>query len=368
MNKVKATTPAQGRSANRPKRTRESDDTADDDTLTTPSKSARKSKVKKAVKADGVNLLGEFEERVHWAEQLEVWRMKEPARGQMTERNLLVAQVMTAIPKGMKFAGFDLGTLEGFAGFFEAEFATGRIGMATIPSSTTHGVKFLLDLTGVDANTLVRMPKVAIKLSKGLGLWLRRFGDPSSQVVLGGSYPTWMRETQLLKALDQLSWVKKVSEIKRATANVGLVMVDRCTVSVTPSMGQTIHSIVLNGTSFDDQEGANVEELLGSEKVQLTICVSGTKVILRRAPCCGYCGWDNHIQLDCEYHQRFTSDVGPAFRSRSLPDQEAVKASPVETSAALVKPVARVKKEGKGGKGLKKGGRSKKPAPVVEDA
>jgi hypothetical protein len=74
MSKVKATTPAQGPSSNGPNRTGESDD----ETSTALSKSMPKSKVKKV---DSVNLLGEFEERVHWAEQLEVWRMKEPIWG-----------------------------------------------------------------------------------------------------------------------------------------------------------------------------------------------------------------------------------------------------------------------------------------------
>jgi hypothetical protein len=35
--------------------------------------------------------------------------------------------VTTVLPKGTKFAGFDLGTSDDFAGFFEVEFVTGRI-------------------------------------------------------------------------------------------------------------------------------------------------------------------------------------------------------------------------------------------------
>jgi hypothetical protein len=97
-------------------------------------------------------------------------------------------------------------------------------------------------------------------------------------IVLGGNYPTWLKEGQLVKVLATLPWVQTVSNFKR-------------------------------GTALD---------------------INGIDVTFRQAPCCGFCGWDSHIQLDCEYLQRFTSDVGPVFRARSLQGKD-VKEAIVET-------------------------------------
>jgi hypothetical protein len=54
---------------------------------------------------------------------------------------------MSFVAKGTKFASFDLRTMEGFTAFFEEEFGVGRIGVTSLPSSTTHGVKYQIDLS-----------------------------------------------------------------------------------------------------------------------------------------------------------------------------------------------------------------------------
>jgi hypothetical protein len=147
-------------------------------------------------------------------------------------------------------------------------------------------------------------------------------------IVLGGNYPTWLKEGQLVKVLATLPWVQTVSNFKQGTANGGLALVDRFTIHIKPRIGQTVKDVVLNGNNCHD--GVSVEELMGSERISFTLDINGIDVTFRRAPCCGFCGWDSHIQLDCEYLQRFTSDVGPVFRARSLQGKD-VKEAIVET-------------------------------------
>jgi hypothetical protein len=109
----------------------------------------------------------------------------------------MIAQVVSFV-----FASFDLGTMEGFHGILlKKNLESEELALLPCPLSTTHGVKYQIDLSDVAPNSLIRMPGAAIKLSKGVGIWFRRLGDPDMHIVLGGNYPTWLKEGQLVKVL-----------------------------------------------------------------------------------------------------------------------------------------------------------------------
>lgn len=278
--------------------------------------------------------LERFTERAHWAEQMLIWKMAEPARGQMTARELLVVQVTSPAVKGSKVGPggeYELQSLDGMSRFLEDEWAIAEVGLAHLPPTTTHGVKYLLDVTKAGEEAVERLPTRPIKLAKGVGLLIRKLGDASHELTLSGILPSWMKVDDAAKTIGELPWIGSAGVARRVRVN-DRTITDRFTIRVTPKLSVPVTNVTLDGRP-PVELGATVEELMGSERINLEVLVRGFTVALHRAACCSYCGFDDHLQATCELFHQLTSDEKPTHAFRI-----AKKAASVKPAVAAVTP------------------------------
>ena len=138
-----------------------------------------------------IGRLLEFRGRSHWTDDLFINQLQEPARGTATTRDLLVVTVYLLNAKSGKVGPdgrYNMANREDVCQFLTDEFGVRKFGIATMISGTSHGAKYLLDLTEEQDSTIADLPIEAIKLAKGGGT---RVDDPRQSIVTTANLPSW---------------------------------------------------------------------------------------------------------------------------------------------------------------------------------
>jgi len=135
--------------------------------------------------------------------------------------------------------------------FLTDEFGVRKFGIATMISGTSHGAKYLLDLTEEQDSTIADLPAEAIKLAKGVGLELTKLGDPRQSIVMTANLPSWEDVGILASALGSLKWVRKVGDVKRVKMGEGKITTNHVNFVVTPREGQKVDDAFFPGVTFE---------------------------------------------------------------------------------------------------------------------
>lgn len=296
-----------GKSADAKKRRH---DDGDEDMSAIPLK-----KGKKAAEKEGVGRLAEFEEKGHWTTDTVISTLGEPARGVATTRDLLLVQLFTSTARGGKIGTIELTTLEGMGRYLITEFSLQNLTIMTMACSSTHGAKYLLDVTDVKPEVLKGLPYQVTKLGHGVGLEVTRLGDPRQGILMTASYPPWAALPELKAALLALPWVKNVERLKRSRICEGKVETNRVTFWITQKPGVEVKNVTMAGGGVTTPT-TMVADLFTSPRWTITLSFGGYKVHVNRAPSCSYCGYDSHLQADCNALLKMTSDSTVTYVSK----------------------------------------------------
>lgn len=171
-----------------------------------------------------------------------------------------------------------------------------RRGIQTLPSASTHGAKYLVDVSEVSDASVDGLPKDAVKLAKGVGVEITRLSDPSDEIRMTAAYPSWAGDDDLRKALAKADWISKVEDFKRVKLCEGLVKSNYVDFTITPHRNGEIEDVTIGEVRHLI---VNVSELFDHSKWSWELEVSGHTVCVSRTISCSFCGRDDHHVNGC---------------------------------------------------------------------
>jgi hypothetical protein len=150
------------------------------------------------LETDTVGRLEEFDEKSHWTSDMVMHQLQEPARGLTTRRDLLIVAFYAHTDKVVKVGQdkqYSLTAVEGASRFLADHFDLRRIGIQSLITTTSHGAKYLVDVTDVPNAVVRTLPTELIKLAKGTGMEVSKLGDPMNTINMSVAYALRARKS-----------------------------------------------------------------------------------------------------------------------------------------------------------------------------
>jgi len=268
---------------------------------------------------DTVGRLEEFDEKPHWSSDMVMHQLQEPARGLTTRRDLLIVAFYAHTDKVVKIGQdkqYNLTAMEGASRFLADHFNLRRVGIQSLITTTSHGAKFLVDVTEESNAAVWMLPTELMKLTKGVGMEVSKLGDPMNTINMSVAYPSWADVTELERAVKRVTWVKKVEHVKRVKLCEGSVTTNHVVFKVTPLMDKPVGEMSINGKAEEQRVASDLFEMA---KWTWKLSFGGYNLRVTRANSCAFCGYDDHLTNNCHASLRLLSDNTPLFSSRMTP-------------------------------------------------